>query len=194
MPNDSPLGVRPADNDDHDLVRFCPRAKPASKNSATSRASNGFRQGPEATHPALGLSGRSNELSVAVGHQVDPEQFELAASARGKHPALANEAVVDCDSPCSCLTPPERALVVVEIPGQTVVMDSPEDEQRKSPRMSPLAFACIELCILVGAATAWGIGLLFGSTQQSALLSGAAIFVGINVIGWVRFARSTRHS
>ena len=35
---------------------------------------------PEANHPALGLGGRSIELSLSVGRALDPGAFELAAA------------------------------------------------------------------------------------------------------------------
>jgi hypothetical protein len=35
---------------------------------------------PEASHPALGLGGRSIELSISAGRELDPEAFDLAAA------------------------------------------------------------------------------------------------------------------
>ena len=40
---------------------------------------------PEASHPALGLGGRSIELSISIGRELDPEAFELAAAELHSH-------------------------------------------------------------------------------------------------------------
>jgi hypothetical protein len=40
---------------------------------------------PEARHPALGLGGRSIELSLSVGRELDPDAFEIAAAELHSH-------------------------------------------------------------------------------------------------------------
>ena len=40
---------------------------------------------PAASHPALGLGGRSIELSLSIGRELDPEAFELAAAELHSH-------------------------------------------------------------------------------------------------------------
>jgi hypothetical protein len=50
---------------------------------------------PEANHPALGLGGRSIELSLSVGHQPDHEAFELAATELHSHVESADLPVAD---------------------------------------------------------------------------------------------------
>jgi hypothetical protein len=59
---------------------------------------------PDANHPALGLGGRSIELSLSVGREIDPEAFELAASELHSH-------VVQKDWPTAALLQDARWLM-----------------------------------------------------------------------------------
>ena len=59
---------------------------------------------PDANHPALGLGGRSIELSLSVGRDIDPEAFELAVSELHSH-------VVKKDWPTAALLQDARWLM-----------------------------------------------------------------------------------
>jgi hypothetical protein len=59
---------------------------------------------PEANHPALGLGGRSLELSISVGRELDPGSFELAAAELHNH-------VVSEDLPIAELLEDARWLI-----------------------------------------------------------------------------------
>ena len=63
---------------------------------------------PEANHPALGLGGRSIELSLSVGRELDPEAFELAAAELHGH-------VLSKDLPTAELL--EDARWLISLPG-----------------------------------------------------------------------------